>query len=188
MRSLLAIAVGLSLSAAAVRADVYEVDAVHSTVAFGVRHLVVTTVKGNFGEYSGSVSYDPASPASLKISGVVKTASINTGNQKRDDHLRNSDFFDVEKFPEITFESTKFEDGVLTGKLTMKGVTKEISVPATVNGPVTHPFSGKQAIGVDFTAKINRQDFGISWSKSLDGGGLMVGDEVTLELSIQALK
>ncbi|HMP76224.1 MAG TPA: YceI family protein [Kiritimatiellia bacterium] len=188
MRSLLAIALGLCVSAAAVRAEVYEVDAVHSTVGFGVRHMVVTTVKGNFGEFSGTVSYDAADSASLKISGVVKAASINTGNEKRDDHLRNSDFFDVEKFPEITFESTKFENGVLTGNLTMKGVTKEISMPATVNGPVTHPFSGKQAIGVDFTTKINRQDYGISWSKSLDGGGLLVGDEVTLELSIQALK
>ena len=188
MRSLLALAVGLSLSAAAVRAEVYEVENVHSTVGFGVRHMVVTTVKGNFSEYSGTIAYDPADPSSLKISGVVKVASINTGNTKRDDHLRNSDFFDVEKFPEIAFESTKFENGVLTGNLTIKGVTKEVSMPATVNGPVTHPFTGRQAIGVDFTTKINRQDFGISWSKTLDGGGLMVGDEVTLELSLQAHK
>lgn len=188
MRVLTAAVAALAVSLSSVRAEVYQVDPVHSTIGFGVKHMVVTTVKGSFRDFAGTVEYDAANPSALKVSGRVQTASINTANEKRDAHLRSPDFFDAGSFPEIVYESTRMENGVLYGNLTIRGVTKEIAMPVTVNGPVNHPSGDKVVIGLEGTTKINRQDFGVTWSKVMDGGGLVVGDDVTLDIAIEAAR
>ncbi len=185
------LALALGLAAPVVNAETYEIDASHSSIGFSVRHMIVSTVRGSFGEFTGSFEYDAAKPADTKASAVIKTASIDTRNAKRDDHLRNEDFFDAPKFPDITFETTRVEadGGTLTlfGNLTMKGVTKEIALPVTFHGPITDPWGNVRA-GFEGSTTINRQDWGISWSKNLDGGGLVVSDEVKLEISIEGIK
>jgi polyisoprenoid-binding protein YceI len=185
------LALALGLAAPVVNAGTYEIDASHSSIGFSVRHMIVSTVRGSFGEFTGSFEYDAAKPADTKASAVIKTASIDTRNAKRDDHLRNEDFFDAPKFPDITFETTRVEadGGTLTlfGNLTMKGVTKEIALPVTFHGPITDPWGNVRA-GFEGSTTINRQDWGISWSKNLDGGGLVVSDEVKLEISIEGIK
>jgi len=185
------LALALGLAAPVVNAETYEIDASHSSIGFSVRHMIVSTVRGSFGEFTGSFEYDAAKPADTKASAVIKTASIDTRNAKRDDHLRNEDFFDAPKFPDITFETTRVEadGGTLTlfGNLTMKGVTKEIALPFTFHGPITDPWGNVRA-GFEGSTTINRQDWGISWSKNLDGGGLVVSDEVKLEISIEGIK
>lgn len=181
----------VAAGATTARAASYELDTSHSTIGFGVKHMVVTTTKGQFTDYTGGFEYDAADPSSLKANATIKVASVDTANQKRDDHLRNSDFFDAEKYPEITFVSTEAEavgdQVVLTGDLTIKGVTKQIKLPLTVNGPITDPW-GNIRVGLEGKTKINRQDFGITWSKSMDGGGLVVGDDVTLDIVVEGIQ
>ncbi len=179
------------LSAGVAQSASYTVDASHSYVGFSVRHMVVTTVRGSFDEFMGSFDYDPENPAAFTASAVIKTASIDTRNAKRDDHLRNEDFFDAPNHPEITFETTGAEvvgDKLhVSGNLTMRGVTKGITIPVTFSEQVTDPW-GNVRIGFEGSTTINRQDWGISWSKSLDAGGLVVSDEVTIELNIQGIQ
>lgn len=179
------------LSAGVAQSASYTVDASHSYVGFSVRHMVVTTVRGQFNEYEGAFDYDPENPAAFTASAVIKTASIDTRNTKRDDHLRNEDFFDAPNHPEITFETTGAEvvgDKLhVRGNLTMRGVTKEITIPVVFSEQVTDPW-GNVRIGFEGSTKINRQDWGISWSKNLDAGGLVVSDEVTIELNIQGIQ
>lgn len=179
------------LSAGVAQSASYTVDASHSYVGFSVRHMVVTTVRGSFDEFEGAFDYDPENPAAFTASAVIKTASIDTRNAKRDDHLRNEDFFDAPNHPEITFETTGAEvvgDKLhVRGNLTMRGVTKEITIPFVFSEQVTDPW-GNVRIGFEGSTTINRQDWGISWSKNLDAGGLVVSDEVTIELNIQGIQ
>ena len=174
----------------AVAAD-YQVDPVHSTVGFAIKHLGLSEVRGGFTNFTGKISYDPAKPEEFKASGTVEVASINTGNKMRDDHLRGAEFFDAAKLPEIKFETTgvKKEDGewVVTGKFTLHGVTKDIKLRGELNGPVQDPW-GKTRIGLAATTKINRLDYGITWNKTLDKGGLMIGEEVKISLNIEAVQ
>lgn len=177
--------------AAPVLADTYDLDASHTTLGFGVKHMVVSTTKGKFDEYKGEIQYDPANLADFKASATIQVKSVNTRDEKRDEHLRGADFFDAAKFPEITFASTKLEktaDGhALHGKFTIKGVTKDVVIPVTVNGPITDPW-GNQRLGIEGGFTIARKDYGLTWSKTMDGGGLVVGDDVKIELSIEAIK
>jgi polyisoprenoid-binding protein YceI len=188
MMKQLVLAMLMAVTATSVRAATYELDNSHSSIGFGVKHMVVTTTKGEFTDYTGGFEYDAADPSSLKASATIKVASVNTRNEKRDDHLRNEDFFDSAKYPEITFVSTSAEkvgdEVVLTGDLTIKGVTKQIKLPLAVNGPVTDPW-GNVRVGLEGKTKINRQDFGLTWNKILDNGGLAVGDDVTLDIVIE---
>ena len=178
----------MTVAAVSARAASYELDASHSSIGFGVKHMVVTTTKGEFTAYTGGFDYDAADPASLKANATIQVASVNTRNEKRDEHLRGADFFDAATHPEITFVSTRAEkvgdQVVLTGDLTIKGVTKQIQLPLTVNGPVTDPW-GNVRVGLEGKTKINRQDYGVTWNKVLDNGGLAVGDEVTLDIVIE---
>lgn len=166
----------------------WEIDPVHSTLGFSIRHLMVSNVSGSFTQFAGTVDVDPADPASAVIKADIDTSSINTGNVKRDDHLRNPDFFDAPKFPKISFVSKKIEKAgeklVLTGDLTMHGVTKEVSLDVeqpteAVKGP-----GGALRRGIAATGKLNRQEFGLTWSKTMDGGGLMLGNDVKLTLDL----
>jgi polyisoprenoid-binding protein YceI len=192
MRKLLAVAVvtaGMILSPK-LFADEYAVDPAHSSVGFTTTHLMVSKVSGQFDAYDGTVIFDPQNLDASKINLTIKAASIDTHNEKRDGHLKSADFFDAEKFPTITFVSKKMtKDGDhynVIGDLTIKGVTKEVTVPTTIAGPVNSSMGA--AIGVNGSTKINRQDFGVKWNKAMDNGGLMVSDDVDVNVSLEAHK
>jgi polyisoprenoid-binding protein YceI len=167
----------------------WTVDPAHSEVSFRVRHLT-GRVRGNFKEYSSSLMADPAQLTTGSVTVEVKTASVNTENEKRDTHLRSPDFFDVEKFPAMTFKSTKVEasgkDIAISGDLTLKGVTKPVVLKGTFNGKVTDPW-GKERLGFEVSTTIDRRDFGLVWNKLVEGSSL-VGDEVTIDIAIEAVK
>ena len=171
------------------QAAAYDIDGMHSSVTFSVKHMMVTNVRGEFQKVSGTIDYDERDPHKSVVKVSIDSASIST----RDGHLKSPDFFDVAKFPTITFESTKVEatgKGKLkvTGRLTMHGVTKDVVLD--VDGPsgeVKDPY-GNIKVGASATAVINRQDFGVSWNAKLDKGGVVVGDEVKITLDIEAAK
>lgn len=172
-------------------AQEYTIDAAHSEVGFSVKHMVVATVRGNFTEFSGKIMYDENDISNSSVEGVIKTASINTGNSKRDEHLRNSDFFDAANHPEILFKTKKVEkkgDGfVAIGDLTMRGVTKEVALDFEITGKITDPWGNERA-GLEARGVINRQDFGISWNNALDNGGVVVSNEVKLLIQAELIK
>jgi polyisoprenoid-binding protein YceI len=194
-RTLLATFAGLAALAAfaatGTAADKYSADPAHSSIGFAVKHMVVSKVKGYFNDYTVDIVYDDKDITKSSVVVAIKTASIDTKQAKRDDHLRSPDFFDAAKFPEITFKSKRIEksgDGyAAVGDLTMRGVTKEITLPFTFAGVVTDPY-GNTRLGLSGGTKINRQDYGVSWSKSLDNGGLVVSDDVEIEVEIEAVK
>ena len=187
--ALAALFAGASLPALA---QTWTVDASHSAVGFSVRHMMVSNVKGTFDKFAASVEGDPADPSKAKISATIEVASVNTRDAKRDEHLRAPDFFDAAKFPQMTFVSTKVEKvsatkAKVTGNLTLRGVTKPVVLDVEYTSPVKSPW-GKTVVGATATGKINRQDFGVSFSKTLETGGLLVGDEVTLQLELEFLR
>jgi len=171
----------------------WQIDPDHSSFQFKVRHLMVSNVKGDFTKVRGMVTIDEQNIANLKVEITIDAASANTGHAKRDEHLRSADFFDVTKYPTITFVSKKIErTGANTlkvrGDLIIRGVTKEITVD--VEGPtaeVKDPGSNFRR-GATATAKINRQDFGIMWNRVLDTGGVVVGDEVNIYVEVELIK
>jgi len=181
------------LAPACAGAATWEVDPGHSSVGFAVRHLMISSVRGEFHTFTGKAVGDPANPAGATIEATVDAASIDTRNEKRDQHLKSPDFFDVEKFPKMVFKSKKIEktgDGKarVTGDLTLHGVTKEIVLD--VEGPtptITDPWGNVKA-GAHATGKIDRKDFGLVWNKALDGGGVMVGDEIEITIDVEAAK
>ena len=168
-------------------AETYTIDATHSAVDFSIRHMVGRT-KGRFSDFAGTVMYDAAKPGQTKVSGTIQDASINTDNEKRDGHLRTEDFFFADKHPTITFESTKVEkksDTLLhvTGTLTMRGVSKTITLPVEILGTAINPKSQKKQIGLATEIVLQRSEFGVDhWS---DAAGV-VGDEVKIEVLIAA--
>jgi polyisoprenoid-binding protein YceI len=183
-------AVVLASPAARAQTEAYTIDPVHSSVSFKIRHMMVTDVKGTFDKISGTIHLDAKNVAASSVEVSIETASVNTRNERRDGDLRSANFFEAEKHPTITFKSKKItkqgEQWVAIGDLTMRGVTKEIQLPFTLSGPVA---AGESSlIGVSAETKINRQDFGVSWNKTLDAGGLVVGDTVVIELEVEARK
>ena len=188
---MVALGLGVAFSSQAIAADKYEIDLVHSNIGFGVKHLTVSTVTGNFKDYAGTIEFDPKDASAFKADVTIQASSISTNNEARDNHLRSADFFDAEKFPIITFQSKKLEQNgegyILTGDLTVKGVTKEVSIPVGIAGPVAHPMGGT-VIGLGGQVVINRQDYGVSWNKTLDTGGMVVDNNVTISVEIEAHK
>jgi polyisoprenoid-binding protein YceI len=193
MKRILAVLIGLSAVPASALAADYDIDTAHSTLTFSVKHLVVSTVRGEFGKVSGTVSYDAKKLADTALDITIDPASIDTRDAKRDGHLKSADFFDVEKFATATFKSKKVEAAgkgklKITGDLTIHGVTKPVTLAVT--GPsaeVKTPF-GTTVIAASATATINRKDFGMVWNKALDSGGVMVSDEVTLAIDVELVK
>jgi polyisoprenoid-binding protein YceI len=184
-------AVAVLAFSAVSQAAVYNIDPSHSTVGFSIRHMV-STVRGMFQKYSGTVDFDEKNWTSLKINATIEAASINTNEPKRDEHLRSADFFDVQKYPNLTFKSTTVKDlgaGKLdvTGDLTMHGVTKPVTLAVTYNGAGKDPWGGNRA-GFSATGKLSRKDFGIVWNKALDNGGVLVGDDVNIQIDIEAVQ
>lgn len=169
----------------------YTIDTVHSTIGFAVKHMLVSTTRGLFTDYEGKIAFDPTDLSTFAAQATVQVASINTHNEKRDTHLRGTDFLDAGTFGVIQFKSTQLiaqEDGgyILNGDLTIRDITRAITIPVEISGPVQSPFGGN-VIGLAGEVSINRQDFGVSWNKSLDSGGLVVADEVKLIVEIEAI-
>ena len=170
-------------------AEKYTIDSPHAAAEFAVKHMMVSTVRGNLGKVSGSVDYDPANPGATRIEANVDVKGLSTRNDDRDKHLRSADFFDADKFPTITFVSKSVAPAgaghlKVTGDLTIKGITK--SVVLDVEGP-TPPLKdqrGVSRIGVNATTKINRMDYGVNWNRAMSNG-LVVGEEVTITLDIE---
>lgn len=170
--------------------SVWEIDPAHSSVLFAVRHLMVATVRGEFGKVTGTVTLDENDPTKSSIEATIDTTSINTRNAKRDEHLRGPDFFDVEKYPTMTFKSTKIEalgEGKfkVSGDLTMHGVTKEVvlAVEGTTT-PVKDPM-GRVKLGGGATTTLNRKDFGIVYNRPLETGGILIGEEVDVTIDVE---
>ena len=171
-------------------AGTWTIDQSHSVLNFKIRHIFSKT-GGTFGEWGGSLEFDGADPATLAGAVTIKTASINTENEDRDNHLRSPDFFNVEEFPTITFVSKSAEqrDGewVLVGDFTMLGVTKEIEIPFEFMGAGANPW-GQTVAGFSGSVTVNRKDFGMVWNKALDAGGAILGEDVTIDLEIEAVE
>ena len=168
----------------------FAIDKTHSEAAFQVRHLI-TKVRGRFADFGGSIDFNADQPAASTVSFEIQAASIDTSTPDRDAHLRSDDFFAVEKYPTITFASTRIEaaggnDYAVTGNLTMRGVTKAITIPVTFLGTAGDPW-GNQRIAFEGEVTINRKDFGLNWNAALETGGFLVGDDVKIALSVQAV-
>lgn len=168
----------------------YTIDPTHTRLGFTTRHAMVSKVHGSFTEFTGTASGNGADPSSAKVEVTIKTDSFTTGVADRDGHIKSGDFLEVEKYPEITFASTSAavsgEDLELTGDLTIKGVTKQITIPFEFLGEVKDPF-GNTRIGFEGKTKISRKDFGITWNAALETGGVLVSDDVTLEFEVEAV-
>jgi len=174
-------------------ASTWSIDQDHSGVGFSVRHLMVSNVKGSFSRFSGTVDLGDSDITASKVSAAIEASSINTNVQKRDDHLRSADFFDAARYPNITFVSKKWSrmaDGKLkvTGNLTMHGTTKEVVLHVEPFSKEIRDAWGKTRRATTATTRINRQDFGITWNKALDAGGVTIGDEVDIVLDIEMVR
>lgn len=170
----------------------YKIDAAHSVIGFSIRHFELSLVRGRFKDFSGTINYDEADVTKSSVNFTAKIESIDTGVPRRDEHLRSADFFDAANHPELTFKSTRVErksnnSYVLHGDFTMKGVTKQISLPFTLAGALKDN-RGNFRIGVAAETKIDRRDYGITWGRTMANGGLDVGHEVMIDLQLEAVK
>lgn len=169
----------------------WDLDPDHSIIEFRVAHMVVSKTAGKFMDYTGVVEMDAEARQFKTIEAAISTASVNTNHEKRDAHLRNADFFDVEKFPTMTYKMKSYkktgEGYTALGDLTLHGVTKEITLVGTFNGVSKDPWGNTRA-GFTAEGKVNRKDFGMVWNKTLDTGGFVVGDEVNIRLDIECIK
>ena len=170
----------------------FNLDPSHTRLGFVARHAMVTKVRGSFDEIEGTASGDGQNPTSAQIHVVAQAASLNTGNSGRDEHVRGADFLDVEQFPTVTFTSTAVEvvdDDTLnvTGDLSIKDVTKPVTIAFDFNGQAQDPF-GNIRIGFEGKTKVSRKDWGLTWNAALETGGVLVSDEITLELEVSAIK
>jgi len=165
----------------------FNIDRNHSSFGFRIRHLV-SNVNGRFKDFAGTITYDPAKPENSSVDVTVQATSIDTDTPRRDDDLRSDNFFDVAKYPTLTFKSVSIQkksasELTLTGDLTMHGVTKRITVPVDVLG--TMPFRGGEKAGFSTTFEVNRKDYGITWNRALDNGGALLGDDVKVTINLE---
>jgi len=170
----------------------WNIDTVHSGINLSVRHMVVSKVRGRFTKYSGTLAIDDADLTRSTVEATIDAASIDTGTAQRDTHLRSPDFLDVERFPEIRFHSTRIHKVAddryhLTGDLTIRGVTREVSLDVEYGGQAKDPW-GNARIGFVAKASLDRKDFGLVWNQVLEAGGVLVGDRVDIELEVQAVR
>ncbi len=170
--------------------DEFQVDPVHSSINFKVRHMMVGKVRGQFKDFNVTVLGDLADLTKAKVEAKIKVASLDTKDPKRDEHLRSEDFFFAEKFPDIAFVSKsvekKDEQYLLKGSLTMRGVTKEIEIPFEVLGEIKNA-KGEVRVGIEANTKLNRIDYGVKWNRTLDKGGVVVGNEVDIEILLSLI-
>ncbi len=169
----------------------YTIDPTHTRIGFSTRHAMVTTVRGQFSDFAGTAHVDAANPENSRVELVIQTGSIDTGVADRDAHLRSADFFDADQNKEITFVSTKVERGgddwVITGDLSIKGVTKPVTVAFEPTGSARDPF-GNLRIGFEGGSAINRKDWGLTWNAALETGGVLVSEKIKLEFDVSAIR
>ena len=172
-------------------AESFKADKVHSAVDFRIRHMM-STVTGRFTDFDALVAVDRARPAASSVEFTIQAASIDTSTANRDKHLRSADFFDVEKYPQITVKSSKVEPAGndrfnVTGNLTMRGVTKEVTLPVTFLGFAKDPWGNERA-GFEIETTLNRKDYGVNWNRALDQGGFLLADEVRIMIALEVVK
>jgi polyisoprenoid-binding protein YceI len=170
----------------------YALDVSHSRLGFVARHAMVTKVRGAFNDFEGTATIDGDDPSRSSVNVTIKVDSIDTRNKQRDDHIRTNDFLDIENYPTITFASTSIEhdggdDFQVTGDLTIRGVTKAVTIPLEFQGVVKDPW-GNDRVGFEGSVVINRKDWGVNWNAALEAGGVLVSEKVTLEFEISAVK
>jgi len=185
------LAASLAFAAPALAGDTYSFDKAHTNVGFQVRHIF-TNVSGKFTDFAGTIQVDRAKPESSTVEFTIQATSIDTSDQRRDQHLRSADFFDVANNPTITFKSTSVkangkDSWLVTGDFTMHGVTKSIVLPVTLLGEGKDPM-GNEKMGLETGFTLNRKDYGLTWNKTLETGGLLVGEEVKVQIAIEANK
>ena len=167
----------------------WTIDSSHAEIGFAVRHLMIATVRGRFGAVSGTVTVDETNPRNSKIDVTVDVTSVDTRQEMRDNHLRSPDFFDVATYPTMHFVSKRIDGDIggefrVLGDLTIRGVTREVTLTANLEGRTKDPWGNERA-GFSATGKINRHDFGLTWNQALESGGVMVGDEVKLTIDVE---
>ena len=170
----------------------YAIDPAHTQIGFVARHAMVTKVRGAFNDFAGTAVFDAADPAATAVTVTIKAASIDTRNAQRDEHLRSNDFLAMETYPEITFVSTGVRQTgeaelELTGDLTIKGITRPVTIPFTFEGAATDPF-GNPRVGFEGSVAINRKDWGVTWNAALETGGVLVSDRIVLEFEVSLVK
>ncbi|PZM85899.1 MAG: protein yceI precursor [Candidatus Melainabacteria bacterium] len=174
-------------------ADTWTIDPMHTAANFSIKHMMISTVRGGFGKVSGTVEYDGKNLAKAKVDATIDASSINTNEAKRDEHLRGKDFFDTEKFPNITFKSTAIKPKgkgkfAMTGDLTMHGVTKPVTLDVDGPSQAIKDKQGNHKVGFSASGTIKRKDFGITYNSVLDGGGVALGEEVPITLDVEMSK
>ena len=186
-KSAIALLLSLNLSNAAQ----YDLDLSHSSVGFSVKHLMITNVKGEFKEYDAKIDFDEKTKSFNKLEAVINTASIDTGIEKRDNHLRSEDFFLSDKFPQMKFVMNSYkaknDGGIVTGNLTIRGITKPVKLEVEDLATIKD-FQGNNRVGFTLKGKINRMDYDLKWNKALELGGVAVGEEVKIIVEIQAVQ
>jgi polyisoprenoid-binding protein YceI len=192
VRRALFAALVLVVAASSAQAQTWTIDASHSGVHFAVRHMMVSTVRGDLGKITGTVTFDPAKPSAGAVEATIDVTGIDTREAGRDKHLKSADFFDTEKFPTATFKSKAIAAVAgggfkVTGDLTIKGVTKDVVLDVEALRPAIKDQRGATRTGTTATVKLNRQDFGVTWSRALDGGGVVVGDEVSITIDVELI-
>ncbi len=170
----------------------YAIDASHSQVGFAVKHMMFSTVRGNFNGFEGTVEVDHDNPANSSVSVTIDASTITTGDERRDEHLRSADFFDVAVYPTITFKSTSVDfknadDFTISGELTMHGVTGPVKIKAEQTGEGTNPW-GVDVAGFEGKTEINREDYGLTYNAALEKGGVLVGREIKINLELEVAK
>jgi polyisoprenoid-binding protein YceI len=190
-RTLIAFALVIAVPLAA-SADTWQIDPGHSTVGFTVRHMTISSVRGQFDKFTGTITAKGNDPASVSIDVTIDTTSIDTRSSDRDADLKSANFLDVAKYPTMTFKSKKIEAAGpgkynVVGDLTLHGVTKEVTLEVEPTAPITDPWGNTRA-GASATTKISRKDFGLTWNKVIEAGGAVVGDEVTVSIDVEAGK
>jgi len=181
----------MATTQAAVGSTTWKIDPAHTTVEFSAKHLMITTVKGRFSDVEGEIVISDADPSKSSVSATLKSASIDTRTSQRDDHLRSADFLDAANYPEITFRSTRItgdkSEFKVTGNLTIRGVTREVTLETTNEGSTKDPWGGDR-IAFSATTKIDRRDFGLTWNQAIEAGGVLVGNDVKISIDVQAVK
>jgi polyisoprenoid-binding protein YceI len=170
----------------------WQIDNSHTTIEFGVKHMMVTTVRGQFDSFGGEITVDPQNALNSKVEGWIETASVTTRDANRDAHLRSGDFFDAEKFPRMTFASKRIEkvgddQYKVIGDITIKDITREFAFDVTNEGRGKNPWGG-EIWGLTATATLNRKEFGLNWNVALEAGGWLVGDQVKIRVEMELIK
>ena len=170
----------------------WQIDSSHSSVNFSVRHMMLSTVRGQFEKFSGTVDFDEANPAAASVDVTIEAGSINTKDEKRDGHLKSPDFLEAEKFPSLSFKSKSVQvvdstHAKVSGDLTIKGISKPVVLDVEYNGQAKAPW-GTTSAGFSASTKINREDWGLTWNAPLETGGVLVGKDVKIELELEAVK